>query len=220
MELNQIKSFLENPNPQNRMKAIVELRHYEPDVVVPLLKQRMYDQEFIIRSFVAMGLGYKRTEEGYESLLAILENDQDHNVKAEAANSLAKYGDRAIPHLIEIFKKESHWLIRQSIFAVIDELNSLDFLWELSYHGLQGDDLVVKLTAITNLEKFSHTAYEDKAVNLLFNLCIDENTSIRVRVARVLASFDHPKAKVALAELRYDSDHRVVAATLEPLMEN
>ncbi len=39
MELGQIKSFLENPNPQSRMKAIVELRKYEPSLVVPLLKQ-------------------------------------------------------------------------------------------------------------------------------------------------------------------------------------
>ena len=66
MELTQIKTFLDNPNPQNRMKAIVELRNYEPSVVVPLLKQRMYDKEFIIRSFVAKGLGYKRTNEGFQ----------------------------------------------------------------------------------------------------------------------------------------------------------
>ncbi len=57
MELTQIKTYLNSPNPQNRMKAIVELKDYEPEVVVPLLKQKMYDKEFVIRSFVAMGLG-------------------------------------------------------------------------------------------------------------------------------------------------------------------
>ena len=218
MEFSEIKSFLTNPNPQNRMKAIVELRHYEPSVVVPLLKQRMYDKEFIIRSFVAMGLGYKRTEEGYQSLLDLIKNEQDPNVKAEAANSLSKYGDKAISHLVEMFKKESHWLIRQSIFAIIDEFDSLELLLELSRYGLQGDDIVVKLTSITNLAKLSNTVYEEEAVGLLFDLSADKTAIIRVRVAKVLVNFDHPKAKVALAELKHDSDHRVVAATLESLI--
>ena len=218
MEFSEIKSFLTNPNPQNRMKAIVELRHYEPSVVVPLLKQRMYDKEFIIRSFVAMGLGYKRTEEGYQSLLDLIKNEQDPNVKAEAANSLSKYGDKAIPHLVEMFKKESHWLIRQSIFAIIDEFDSLELLLELSRYGLQGDDIVVKLTSITNLAKLSNTVYEEEAVSLLFDLSADKTAIIRVRVAKVLTNFDHPKAKVALAELKHDSDHRVIAATLESLI--
>ena len=106
MELSQIKAYLDSPNPQNRMKAIVELRNHTPSVVVPLLKQRMYDKEFVIRSFVAMGLGYKRTDEGFQSLLDLIENDGDPNVKAEAANSLANYGEKAIPHLVELFRDE------------------------------------------------------------------------------------------------------------------
>lgn len=218
MELNEIKSFLENPNPQSRMKAIVELRKYDASIVVPLLKQRMYDQEFIVRSFVAMGLGYKRTEEGYQSLLDIIENDRDPNVKAEAANSLSKYGDKAIPHLVELFKKDSHWLIRQSIFAVINDLDSLELLLELSQYGLQGDDVVVKLTSISNLGRLNNTVYQEQAVNLLFDLSTAEITIIRVRVAKVLAKFDHPKAKAALMELRHDSNHRVVGATLESMI--
>ncbi|WP_269744562.1 hypothetical protein [Chamaesiphon minutus] len=39
--------------------------------------------------------------------------------------------------------------------------------------------------------------------------------AIRVQVARTLSVFDDPKAKAALAELRSDSDYRVVGATLE-----
>ena len=220
MELSQIKTFLENPNPQSRMKAIVELRKYEPEVVVPLLKQRMYDQEFIVRSFVAMGLGYKRTEEGYQSLLDIIENDRDPNVKAEAANSLSKFGEKSIPHLIELFKNDSHWLIRQSIFAVINELDSPELLLELSRYGLKGEDIVVRLTSITNLGSLVDTPHEEEAVQLLFDLCTDEIPIIRVRVAKVLAKFDHPLAKAALAELRHDADHRVVAATLEAMVES
>lgn len=159
MKLNEIKSYLESPNPQNRMKAIVELRNHNPSVVVPLLKQRMYDKEFVIRSFVAMGLGYKRNEEGFQILLDLIENEQDPNVKAEAANSLANYGERAIPYLLELFKTESHWLIRQSIFAVMNEINSPDLLFKLACWGLQGDDLVVKFISIATLGRLNQTSY-------------------------------------------------------------
>lgn len=117
MELNQIETNLNSPNIQNRMKAITELRHYEPFVVVPLLKRRMYDQEFVIRSFVAMGLGYKQTKEAFSLLLDLIEDDRDYNVRAEAANSLAKYGERAIPHLVYLFQKDSNWLVRLPYFC-------------------------------------------------------------------------------------------------------
>ncbi len=218
MELTQIKTFLDNPNPQNRMKAIVELRNYEPSVVVPLLKQRMYDKEFVIRSFVAKGLGYKRTNEGFQALLNLIDNDEDPNVKAEAANSLANYGEKAIPYLIELFRRDSHWLVRQSILAVINEINSPDILFKLSVWGLDGEDLVVKFISIANLGKLKDTTYEQEVIDLLCEQSTAEAVQIRVRVAKTLGTFDDPKAKSALAQLRSDSDHRVIAATLENLI--
>ena len=218
MELSQIKAYLDSPNPQNRMKAIVELKDQNPSVVVPLLKQRMYDKEFVIRSFVARGLGYKRTDEGFQSLLDLIENDQDPNVKAEAANSLANYGEKATPHLIELFRSEPHWLVRHSILAVIDEIGPPDVLLQLSDWGLEGDDPVVKLASIACLGKLKGTPYEQEAIDLLYELSTAETVAIRAQVARVLGSFDGPKAKAALAELRHDPDHRVVGATLEGMM--
>ncbi len=218
MELSQIKAYLDSPNPQNRIKAIVELRNHKPSVVVPLLKQRMYDKEFMIRSFVAMGLGYKLTDEGFQSLLNLIENDQDPNVKAEAANSLANYGEKAIPHLVELFIRESHWLVRQSIFAALDEIGSHQVFLQLSNCGLQGEDLVVKLAAITCLGKLKGTPYEQEAIDLLFELSTAETVAIRVQVARVLGIFEAPKARAALAQLRDDPDHRVVGATLEAML--
>ncbi len=157
MELHQIETYLESPNPQERMKAITELRHYEPPLVVPLLKRRMYDREFMIRSFVAMGLGFKRTDEAFKLLVNIIENDKDYNVRAEAANSLAKYGEQSIPHLVKLFQQDSHWLVRQSIFAAIDLTEYPEILLDLSILGLQGEDPVVKLTAIANLGQLAQS---------------------------------------------------------------
>jgi HEAT repeat protein len=178
----------------------------------------MYDKEFVIRSFVAMGLGYKRNDEGFQSLLDLIKNDEHPNVKAEAANSLAKYGKKATPYLVELFRKESHWLIRQSIFAVISDIVSPDILVQLSTWGLEGDDLVVKLVSIACLERLKATSYESKAIDMLFELSTNQEVQIRVEVAKVLACFDSPKAKAALAELRHDPDYRVVGATLEAML--
>ena len=218
MEINQIKTYLDSPNAQNRIKAIVELRNYPANVVVPLLKQRMYDKEFVIRSFVAMGLGYKLTDEGFDILLNLIENDGDPNVKAEAANSLAKYGEKAIPHLIELFRTESHWLLRQSIFAAIEEMGSPDVFLQLSKWGLEGDDLTVKLASISYLRKLRGTPLEPEAINLLLELSTSEIVAIRAQVARVLGIFEDSKARATLVQLRDDTHHRVVAATLEVLL--
>ena len=218
MELHQIKAYLESSNPQERMKAITELRHYEPSVVVPLLKRRMYDQEFIIRSFVATGLGYKRTDEGFELLLNLIEHDKDYNVRAEAANSLAKYGEQSIPHLVKLFQEDSHWLIRQSIFAAIELTKYPEILLDLSILGLQGDDPVVKMTAIANLGKLANTPQADPALELLLSTINSSVGVVRAQVARVLSSFDNPKAQAALEQLKKDPDHRVVGAVLEGLV--
>ncbi len=126
MELTQIKTFLNNPNPQNPMKAIVELRN--------------------------------------------------------------------------------------------NEFNSLELLFNFSSWGLEGNDLVVKLTSIANLERLKGTTYEQEAIDLLCEQSTAETVQIRVQVAKTLGAFDDPKAKAALVQLRSDSDYRVIAATLENLI--
>ena len=218
MELHQIETYLESPNPQERMKAITELRHYEPPLVVPLLKRRMYDQEFMIRSFVAMGFGFKRTDEAFELLVKLIENDKDYNVRAEAANSLAKYGEQSIPHLVKLFQQDSHWLVRQSIFAAIDLTEHPEILLDLSILGLEGEDPVVKLTAIASLGQLAGTAQASSALELLLEAANSEKAVIRAEVARALKDFAEPRAEAALMKLRQDSDYRVVGATLETLV--
>ena len=218
MELHQIETYLDSPNPQNRMKAITELRNYEPNLVVPLLKRRMYDQEFVVRSFVAMGLGYKQTDEGFELLLDLIEHDRDYNVRAEAANSLAKYGEAAIPHLVKLFREDSNWLIRYSIFAAIDFTNYPEILLEFCTLGLREDNPVVKQAAVASLGQLAKTPQESIALELLLPAANSEQGAIRAQVARVLRYFEDQKAEAALMKLRQDPDYRVVGATLEGLV--
>lgn len=217
MELTQIQSFLESADPQSRMKAMVELRQHTPEVVVPLLKQRMYDKEFVIRSFVAMGLGYKQTEEGFDALVTLITTDRDPNVVAEAANSLEKYGDRAIPHLVQLFEQNTHWLVRQSIFAAL-ETASPEVKLQLCRWGWEGKDLVVQGSAISNLSTLVGTPQAPDALAILLEAVVSETPMIRAQTARTLKHFDDPQAKAALLELRQDTNMRVVGATLESLL--
>jgi len=218
MELEQIRNYLDSPDVQQRMRAIVELRNYSTAVVVPLLKQKMYDQELLIRSFVAMGLGKKRNQEAFEALLNLIEYDRDYNIIAEAANSLAKYGDRALPYLVNLFRYNSHWLVRQSILAAIADMNDPETIFQLSVWGLQDNELVIKLSSIANLAKLAETNLAEEALALLISLVEAPHPEIRIEVAKALNCFNLPEARMCLVKLRQDSDYRVIGATLESLL--
>lgn len=218
MNLPQIESFLENPNPQLRMRAITELRHHEPAVVVPLLKRRMYDTQFLVRSFVAMGLGHKRNDEAFSALLSILDRETDNNVIAEASNSLAKFGPPAVPYLVEIFEKNSHWLVRQSIFAALEELDDPEILLKLCSLALQGDDITVKMSALVNVRRLKDTAKLPEALALALDAANNSDGLVRASAARTLSYLGGPEAQAARARLQQDDDYRVVRAVLEGLV--
>lgn len=218
MNISDIESFLDSPNPQSRMRAITELRNHDSAVVVPLLKRRMYDQQFLIRSFVAMGLGYKQNEESFTALLNMIERETDPNVIAEAANSLSKFGPQSLPHLVKLFEEQPHWLIRQSIFATFEDLDAPNVLLEMCRSGLKDEDVTVKLAAIANLGRLKETAKSREALNLLIQTTADSNGLVRARTARVLKTFEDASAQSALAELQKDSDYRVVRVLLENLI--
>jgi HEAT repeat protein len=218
MELHEIETELDSPNPQDRLRAITELRRYESALAVPLLKQRMYDKEFMIRSFVAIGLGVQQTDQAFELLVNLIEQDRDHNVRAEAANSLAKYGERSIPYLVALFEQDSHWLVRQSILAALEGKKYPAILFKLCLIGLKGDNSVIQQAAIANLGQLAQTSQGSSALELLLSEVNAAQGTIRAQVALVLRQFDHPKAQEALVKLRQDSNCQVVAATLEGLV--
>ena len=218
MDLQQIQTYLQSDNPQDRMKGITELRHHEPEDVVPLLKQRMHDKEFMVRSFVAMGLGYKRTSAGFEALLDILDYETDPNVIAEASNSLARFGLESVPHLQHVFREHPHWLVRQSIFAAFEDINAPKTLLEFCQLGLEDTELVVRFAAIANLGQLAGTSCEQDAFDILSQIIHSDHPKLRSRATRALTRFDRPEAQELLQALRQDDDHRVVAATLETLI--
>ena len=218
MDLDQIKVGLSSTNPQQKMKAIQELRSYEADVAVPLLKANMKDPEFLVRSFVAMGLGKKQNADSFAALLEMMKFDSDPNVRAEAANSISFYGDVAASHLASMFERDEHWLVRRSIIAALADLNSLEEFYEVCILGLQGEDQTVIESCINCLSRFANTVKQEAALKQLLLLVEDEWWRTRMQVARSLGKFDLPEARDALDRLKTDRDHRVVGAVLESLV--
>ncbi len=218
MDIEQIKVALDNSDPQQRMKGIRELRHYEADIAAPLLLDHINDQEFLVRSFVAMGLGRKRSDNAFEALLAMIHHDQDPNVRAEAANSLSFYGDISVAHLRQMYESDPHWLVRRSIIAVMVDLNSPRELLEICEIGLSGDDQAVIESCLSALGLLAATEQQPAALQLLLPLVPDQSWRIRLQVAKSLGNFDHPDAIAALNKLKLDQDHRVVGAVLESMI--
>lgn len=218
MEIQQIEAYLNSDDSQKRLKGLTELRHYEADIAVPLLKSKMRDREFLVRSFVAMGFGKKQTAESFAALLEFIQFDPDPNVRAEAANSLSLYGQVAAPHLVSLFVRDDHWLVRRSILAALFELDCPEQLYEVCVCGVEGEDLTVKEASIDGFRFLADSPKRDEALSQLLSL-VDENWwRTRARVARGLSKFEEQSAKDALNKLRQDKDHRVVAAVLESML--
>jgi HEAT repeat protein len=218
MNIDQIKSALDNPDPQQRMRGIRELRHYETEIAAPLLLDHVSDQEFLVRSFVAMGLGRKRNDNSFAALLEMMQSDKDPNVRAEAANSLSLFGDIAVTHLRQMYEQDDHWLVRRSIIAALADLDSPQELLEICAIGLSGDDLPVIESCINCLGMFANTEQQESALKLLLPLITDESWRIRVQTAKSLGKYNHSEAAKALNQLKTDADHRVVGAVLESLV--
>ena len=219
-EIEQIKTYLESDDSQKRLKALTELRkeEYGTDVAVPLLKSKMGDREFLVRSFVAMGLGRKQTAESFAALLELIQFDPDPNVRAEAANSLSFYGQVAAPHLVSLFHKDDHWLIRRSIIAALFDLDCPEELFEVCECGITGEDPTVKEVCVDGFGFLADSVKHDACLKQLLALVDDGWWRLRVRVARALGNYNELEAKTALEKLRQDEDHRVVAAVLNTLI--
>ena len=218
MDLEQIKTALNDDNPQQRMRAIRELRNFEADIAVPLLLEHTNDGEFLVRSFVAMGLGKKQTDRAYDALLEMIQNDSDPNVRAEAANSISYYGNMAIAPLRKMYEDDDHWLVRRSIIAAIADLNSPQELLEICAIGISGDDQPVMESCIGCLGLLANTSQQSEALKLLLPLVDDESWRVRLQVARALGKYNAPEAIAAIDKFKKDEDHRVVGAALESMV--
>ena len=217
MDIQEIKNALNDSDPQQRMRGVRELRNYDTDVATPLLLEHTKDGEFLVRSFVAMGLGKKKSPEAFNALLEMIKSDGDPNVRSEAANSLSYY-DSALPHLVKMYRDDDHWLVRRSIIAAVADSDAPQELLEICTIGLSGNDEPVKFSCINCLGMFANTEQQRSALDILLSLVDDESWRIRSQTAKALGKYKTERAIVALNKLKSDEHHRVVASALDSLV--
>ena len=218
MDIHEIETSLNNPDFQYRLKAVAALKDYQPEIAVPLLKGKLDDPEFLVRSFVSRALGTQQTADSFAALLQIMKFDNTPNVRAEAANSLSLFGRCAASHLVLTFFQDDHWLVRRSILAVLVDMECESELFEVCMEALAGEDMTTQEAAVDALGTLAGTNQEQAALSQLLMLANSESERMRQHVASALQHFDDPQAKEILTQLRQDSNHRVVATALENLL--
>jgi HEAT repeat protein len=219
MDLPEIEAALTNSDFQYRLKAIAALKAYDPDTAIPILIGKLHDREFLVRSFVARGLGQQQNAASFAALLEMTKFDDTPNVRAEAANSLSLFGKVSISHLVSSFCQDDHWLVRRSILAALEELDCPEELVEVCTEAFAGEDLTVQEAAIDALGSLVDSSQHGIVLERLLALTRSDIPRLRTKVALLLQKFDEPQAQEALVELRQDPNHRVVAAALEDLFD-
>ena len=192
-DLGALRDAIASGDPVRAMPALTQLRFCEAEDAVPLLVLGTEQKPFLMRSLSCSGLGYKRTEQGWDGLTRLLTADEDPNVRAEAANALASYGvERSWPLLQAAFSADAAWLVRCSILSALAEQPEIKLIWllELAQVAITDADGTVRVSG----------------------------AEILGRIVR--DGIDQPigaDARSLLQPLQQDTDHRVVAAALNGL---
>ncbi|MFK8185876.1 MAG: HEAT repeat domain-containing protein [Phormidesmis sp.] len=218
IDISEIKALLASEDPQLRLRGLVALKEYGSEEAVPLLINQRHDEAFLVRSFVAMGLGRKRSEEAYAALIEMLGAETDHNVQAEISNSLGLYGPIAADRLKALFFSNKNWLVRRSILAIMPELESPEKLLEISLAALKDEDDTTAQAGMSTLSTLAGTEHEAMALQALLPMLSSPNWRSRMYLAYALKPFQSDEAKATLTKLREDDHHKVVAAALEDLL--
>ena len=188
-----LRDAIASGDPVRAMPALTQLRFCEAEDAVPLLVLGTEQKPFLVRSLSCSGLGYKRTEQGWDVLTRLLGADEDPNVRAEAANALASYGvERSWPLLQAAFSADAAWLVRCSILSALAEQPEIKLTWlfELAQMAITDADGTVRVSGAEILGRI-----------------------VRDGLAQPIGA----EARALLQPLQQDIDHRVVAAALNGL---
>ncbi len=191
-DLEAARQAIASGDPSRAMPALAGLRAVEAETAIPLLLLGLEQTTFVIRSLACAGLGVKRSELGWAALETAVRQDEDANVRAEAANALASYGvERAWPPLREAFVADDQWLVRCSILSALAEQEAMPPAWllELARLAIADGDGTVRAGG----------------------------AEILGRLVRDGRGPEAAEAREALASLQADGDHRVTAVALDGL---
>ena len=192
-DLEELREAIASGDPVRAMPALTQLRFCDAEDAVPLLVLGTEQKPFLVRSLSCSGLGYKRTEQGWDVLSVLITADEDPNVRAEAANALASYGvERSWPLLQAAFSADGAWLVRCSILSALAEQPEIKLTWllQLAQVAITDADGTVRVSGAEILGRIVRDG-------------IDQSIGA--------------DARALLQPLQQDTDHRVVAAALNGL---
>ncbi|MEG4488694.1 HEAT repeat domain-containing protein [Microcoleus sp. D2_18a_B4] len=91
-EIREIQAALQSSDSQEGLRGVTAVRKCDSAVALARLLRKVKDGEFMVRSFVAMGGRQTQTADSMAALLKMMQFARDRNVRAEAANSLSRFG--------------------------------------------------------------------------------------------------------------------------------
>ena len=215
LDLAQIDLDLRGRAIDKQRAALDRLAQVPADLAVPLLARLLDSSDFMHRRMAVMGLGNHQVEASFQLLANVITNDKDPNVMGEAANAIVDFGDRAIPLLVDLFKRTDNWLVRQSIIPLLIDTNSQPELLTTAEIAIADDTQSVKEVGILALGYLLTSPFQARALSLLLALCHDPSWRNRWRATIALQSLQNPATRAAIAQLQQDEHFRVVAAALE-----
>jgi HEAT repeat protein len=215
LDLAQIDRDLRGRAIDKQKAALDRLASVSADLAIPLLARLLESSDFMHRRMAVMGLGNHRVETSFQLLAGVITNDLDPNVMGEAANAIVDFGDRAIPLLVDLFKKTDNWLVRQSIIPLLIDTNAQAELLTTAEIAIADDTQSVKEVGILALGYLLTSPLQERALSLLLALCHDPSWRNRWRATIALQSLQNPATRAAIAQLQQDEHFRVVAAALE-----
>jgi len=190
-DFDSLREAVASGDPAARLRAMGSLRPYPAEVCEPLLLTCLQDTTVLVRSMACSGLGYKPTPAGTLALRRMLDDEPDPNVRAEAANALARHGgEQASEPLLALYRRDGHWLVRRSIVAALADETGVPagVLADLADLALDDEDVHLQLGGVELLNRLRQDPERGAA------------------------------ARARLADLRSSNDHRLAAAALESLL--
>jgi HEAT repeat protein len=213
--LQEIESDLRSKRIDVRKAALDRLANVDSDIALPILQKLANEKDFGLRCLAMMGFSNHQTENSFAYLKDVLQQEQDHSVLAEAANSIYDFGEKAIAPLQELFDNCQHWLVRHTIASVLVESDDPQVLLSIARKTIQTENQMTQETGIFALNKLVETPFKQEAFDLFARLASDRDWYIRWRTAIALSPSSEPQARVIIAKLQQDQNYRVVAAALE-----
>ena len=214
-----LEEELRSPALNIRKNALDELAALPSEIALPILQRLAAEPDFALRRLAVMGFSNHPTQESFEALQTLLAQEEDANVLAEAANSIFEFGDPAIPILQDVYRRHDHWLVRQTVLALLTEGNWPSVLLSTAVEAIGDDNQMLREIGILGLAQLADSDENQAAFEALAQMAGDNRWRNRWRAAIALKLFNTPEAKHLLAKLKQDEHYRVVAAALDSDMD-